>query len=233
MNDKLKKLLSLLLVFLFLLPCLSFAEETEDVEEEWEELADVKDTLLATDVFYHTPNELSAVKCDHELCFWNLEMGRMNEEAIWKVLTQPVTVLTGKQREQVRILAEPDEKCTDYVGVVTCTSQGVHVLQQEGDWSLIEAYSSSEEGSAVKVFAEHFQGWVKTSRLKTEEVDQTYALKKENSSAPCCAPPVSRRTKPTSSTRLPPGNSSWSAGSAVSRRKPSGVPMAYASTAVS
>ena len=176
MNDKLKKLLSLLLVFLLLLPFLSFAEETEEVEEEWEELADVKDTLLATDVFYHTPNELSAVKCDHELCFWNLEMGRMNEEAIWKVLTQPVTVLTGKQREQVRILAEPDEKCTDYVGVVTCTSQGVHVLQQEGDWSLIEAYSSSEEGSAVKVFAEHFQGWVKTSRLKTEEVDQTYGL---------------------------------------------------------
>ena len=131
MNDKLKKLLSLLLVFLFLLPCLSFAEETEDVEEEWEELADVKDTLLATDVFYHTPNELSAVKCDHELCFWNLEMGRMNEEAIWKVLTQPVTVLTGKQREQVRILAEPDEKCTDYVGVVTCTSQDVHVLREE------------------------------------------------------------------------------------------------------
>ena len=178
MHYEMKKLLSLLLAFLFLLPCQSFAEETEEVEveEEWEELVDAKDTLLATDVFYHTPNEHSAVKCDHELCFWNLEMGRMDEEAIWKVLTQPVTVLTGKQREQVRILAEPNEKCTDYVGVVTCTSQGVHVLQQEGDWSLIEAYSSSEEGSAVKVFAEHFQGWVKTSRLKTEEVDQTYGL---------------------------------------------------------
>ena len=127
-------------------------------------------------MFYHTPNEQSAVKCDHDVCFWHLEMGRMDEAAIWKVLTQPVTVIEGKQREQVRILAEPDEKCKDYVGVVTCASQGVHILREEGDWTLIEAYSSSEEGSAVKVFAEQFQGYVKTKRLKTVEVDQHYGL---------------------------------------------------------
>ena len=178
--NKCKRFISILLAFLFLFTCPSFSEETEVVEdweevEEWEELADT-DSLLATDVFYHTPNEHSPVKCDHELCFWNLEMGRMDETAIWKVLTQPVTVIEGKQREQVRILAEPDEKCTDYVGVVTCASQAVHVLRQEGDWTLIEAYSSSEEDSAVKVFAEQFQGWVKTKRLKEEAVDQTYGL---------------------------------------------------------
>ena len=178
--NKCKRFISILLAFLFLFTCPSFSEETEVVEdweevEEWEELADT-DSLLATDVFYHTPNEHSLVKCDHELCFWNLEMGRMDEAAIWKVLTQPVTVIEGKQREQVRILAEPDEKCTDYVGVVTCASQAVHVLRQEGDWTLIEAYSSSEEDSAVKVFAEQFQGWVKTKRLKEEAVDQTYGL---------------------------------------------------------
>ena len=170
-----KRVLSLLLM-LCLAPFFAFSEEEEDVIEEWLELSEERDTLLATDVFYHTPNELSAVRCGHELCFWNLEMGRMDEEAIWKVLTQPVTVISGKQREQVRILARPEEKCTDYVGVVTCASQAVHVLGQEGDWTLIEAYSSAEEGSAVKVFAEHFQGWVKTSRLKEEQVDQTYGL---------------------------------------------------------
>ena len=175
-----KRFFAFLLAFLFLFACSSFSEETE-VNEEWEEIEEWEDlpdtdTLLATDVFYHTPNEHSAVKCDHELCFWNLEMGRMDEETIWQVLTQPVTVIEGKQREQVRILAKPDEKCTDYVGVVTCASQGVHVLRQEGDWTLIEAYSSSEEDSAVKVFAEQFQGWVKTKRLKEEKVDQTYGL---------------------------------------------------------
>ena len=136
--ELLKKLLSLLLVLL-LLPLCVFAEEEMEFEEfEWEEEdLSAPDTLLATDVFYHTPNEHSAVKCDHDVCFWRLEMGRMDEAAIWKVLTQPVTVIDGKQREQVRILAEPDEKCKDYVGVVTCASQAVHVLREEGDWTLI------------------------------------------------------------------------------------------------
>lgn len=163
-----------LIFILFLLPATVTAEEEDFVWEE-EDLS-APDTLLATDTFYHTPSEYSAVTCDHEVCFWHLEMGRMDEEAIWKVLTQPVTVIKGKQREQVRILAEPDEKCKDYTGVVTCASQAVHILREEGDWTLIEAYSSSEEDSAVKVFAEQFQGYVKTSRLVQKEVDQHYGL---------------------------------------------------------
>ena len=170
-----KRLISILLL-LVLLPLFVFAEEEFEVFEWEDEDLSAPDTLLATDVFYHTPSEYSAVKCDHEVCFWHLEMGRMDEEAIWKVLTQPVTVIEGKQREQVRILAEPDDKCKNYVGVVTCASQGVHILREEGEWTLIEAYSSSEEGSAVKVFAEQFQGWVKTKRLKQVEVDQKYGI---------------------------------------------------------
>ena len=178
-----KRIISLLLC-LALLFSFALAEDEEidlsegqDEIEEWEDLPDGPgDTLLATDVFYHTPNEHSAVKCDHDVCFWKLEMGHMDEEAIWKVLTQPVTVLTGKQREQVRVLARPDADCKDYVGVVTCASQAVHVLERGDTWTLIEAYSSSEEGSAVKVFAEQFQGYVRTDRLKEEEVDQTYGI---------------------------------------------------------
>ena len=178
-----KKIISLLLCAIFLFS-FALAEDEEidlsdqqDEIEEWEDLPDGPgDTLLATDVFYHTPNEHSAVKCDHDVCFWKMEMGHMDEEAIWKVLTQPVTVLTGKQREQVRVLARPDADCKDYVGVVTCASQAVHVLERGDTWTLIEAYSSSEEGSAVKVFAEQFQGYVRTDRLKEEEVDQTYGI---------------------------------------------------------
>ena len=178
-----KKIITLLLCVIFLFS-FALAEDEEidlsdqqDEIEEWEDLPDGPgDTLLATDVFYHTPNEHSAVKCDHDVCFWKMEMGHMDEEAIWKVLTQPVTVLTGKQREQVRVLARPDADCKDYVGVVTCASQAVHVLERGDTWTLIEAYSSSEEGSAVKVFAEQFQGYVRTDRLKEEEVDQTYGI---------------------------------------------------------
>ena len=132
-----------MLIFI-LLPIASLSEEDlDDFQWEDEDLS-APDTLLATDVFYHTPNEHSAVKCDHDICFWHMEMGRMDEAAIWQVLTQPVTVIEGKQREQVRILAEPDEKCKNYVGVVTCASQAVHGLREEGDWTLIEAYASSE-----------------------------------------------------------------------------------------
>ena len=186
--NKLSKLLCLILsvLLLFLPACEAFAEEEEEIDlssgepeeiEEWEDLPEGPgDTALATDVFYHTPNEHSAVKCDHEVCFWKMEMGYMDEEAIWKVLTQPVTVIEGKQREQVRVLARPEEDCTDYVGVVTCASQAVHVLERGETWTLIEAYSSAEEDSAVKVFAEQFQGYVKTKRLKQVEVAQDYGL---------------------------------------------------------
>ena len=75
-----------MLIFI-LLPtaCLS-EEDLDDIVWEEEDLS-APDTLLATDVFYHTPNENSAVTCDHDVCFWHLEMGRMDEEAIWKVLT--------------------------------------------------------------------------------------------------------------------------------------------------
>lgn len=171
---------ALLAAFLLLFSC-AFAETGEediDLEDdlvEWEDL-DEDNSGYAADVFYHTPNEHSEVKCDHEVCFWKMEEGRLDEEAVWKVLTQPVTVLKGKQREQILVLARPDKDCKDYVGVVTCASQAVHVLREEGDWTLIEAYSSAEEGSRSKVFAEQFQGYVKTSLLKEEEVDDTYGL---------------------------------------------------------
>jgi len=172
-----KRILSIILALLLAFPAFAEDVEEEDLsldEESWDLSA--PNTLLATDFFYMTPSDFSPYQCDHENCFYHLEMGTTDEEAIWKVLTAPVTVLDGKQREQVRVLAKPDDKCTDYVGVVTCASQAVHILDQQGDWTFIEAYSSAEEGSAVKVFAEQFQGWVKTKRLKEVEVDQHYGL---------------------------------------------------------
>ena len=131
---------------------------------------------IATDVFWHTPNERSDLLCEHDFCFWQMNMGELDEEAIWRVLTEPVTVLKGKQRQQIRIKAEPRDDCEEYVGVVTCTSQAVHIIERGDTWSLIEAYSSSEEGSLVPVFALPFQGYVKSELLQEEEVDQTYGL---------------------------------------------------------
>lgn len=152
-------------------------------EEDWQitEIEDVDiglpvKNLLAADLEYHTPNENSPVKCSHAVCSWNRPMGLMDEASVWEVLTAPVTVLAGNQRQQCRVRKEPAEDCTAYTGLVTYESQGVHVLERGEEWTLIEAYSSAPEGASVKVYATLFQGYVKTELLKEVQVDQTYGI---------------------------------------------------------
>ena len=125
----------------------------------------------AHDLYPMTPNQQCGTACAHEDCYWNLEMGTADEAAVWAVLMQPVTVLDGNQRHQTKIRREPDSTCRDYTGEVTEESQGVHVLRQEGDWTEIQAYSSSVEGSSVAVWARPFTGWVETAKLKRKEPD--------------------------------------------------------------
>ena len=132
--------------------------------------------LPAHDLVFRTPNEDSEVLCDHDFCFWQMTEGETDEELVWEVLTQPMTVLEGNQRDQIRVRARPEKECTEYVGVVTCASQGVHVLGTEGEWTRIEAYSSAEEGSKVEVWAERFQGYVETRLLKELQVEDPYGL---------------------------------------------------------
>ena len=128
------------------------------------------------DLIYRTPNEDSEVLCSHDFCYWQMTQGELDEEIVWQVLTQPMTVLKGGQRDQVLVRARPEKSCKEYTGVVTCASQGVHVLRQEEDWTLIEAYSSAQEGSSVDVWAKRFQGYVETKLLKELPVDDTYGI---------------------------------------------------------
>ena len=132
--------------------------------------------MPAHDLIYRIPNEDSEVLCEHDFCYWQLTEGETDEELVWQVLTQPITVVSGNQKDQVKVRARPEKDCKEYTGIVTCASQGVHVLRQEGDWTLIEAYSSAGEGSKVEVWAERFQGYVETKLLKELEVDQEYGL---------------------------------------------------------
>lgn len=138
--------------------------------------AALAEPLPAHDLIYRTPNEESEILCDHDFCYWQMTQGEMDEEIVWQVLMQPLTVLSGGQREQIRVRARPEKACQEYTGVVTCASQGVHVLRKEGDWTLIEAYSSAEEGSKVEVWAARFQGYVETSLLKELQVDSEYGI---------------------------------------------------------
>lgn len=126
-----------------------------------------------------TPSYTSAYT-DETRNYWTLPMDITDEEAVWQVLMQPMTILYSSkdkaERLQVTLRAEPDED-SQGVGVVTCMNQGVHVLETlDNGWSLIEAYSSSFKSSAVKRWNLLVQGYVKTSYLKEVQPQTEYGI---------------------------------------------------------
>ncbi len=116
---------------------------------------------------------------DPTLNYWTLPMDITDTEAVWAVLTAPVTVVdngrNNAERLQVILRREPREDSPG-VGVVTCITQSVHVLERGKDWSLVECYSSSFHDSAVKNWNALVQGWLPTAYLKETLPDQTMGL---------------------------------------------------------
>ena len=116
---------------------------------------------------------------DQTLNYWTLPMDITDEEAVWKALTAPITVLdNGKknaERTQVVLRAEPSADA-DGVGVATCISQGVHVVERGEEWSLVECYSSSFHDSPVLNWNALVQGYVPTAYLKTVRPSQNLGL---------------------------------------------------------
>ena len=116
---------------------------------------------------------------DPTLNYWTLPMDITDEEAVWKVLTSPITVLdNGKknaEKMQVIIRSGPSEE-SDGVGMATCISQGVHVLERGEEWSLIECYSSSFHDSPILNWNTLVQGYVPTAYLKDVKPNQELGL---------------------------------------------------------
>ena len=113
---------------------------------------------------------------DTSLNYWTLPMDVTDEAAVWEMLTKPMTVVDGDSRAQVVLREEPDEDSKG-VGVVTCASQGVHVLETlDNGWSLVECYSSSFHDSKVKAWNMLVQGYIKTDKLKVVEPELDYGL---------------------------------------------------------
>ena len=138
------------------------------------------DYLLAKAEKGFTPAHTSPYRGqDQTLNYWTLPMDITDEEAVWKVLTAPVTVVdNGKknaEKLQVIIRSEPSE-ASNGVGMVTCVSQGVHVLEKGETWSLIECYSSSFHDSAVLNWNTLVQGYVPTAYLKEVIPNQELGL---------------------------------------------------------
>ena len=116
---------------------------------------------------------------DTELNYWTLPMDITQEERIWQILTAPITVLdNGKknaERTQVVIRKEPSEE-SEGIGVATCMTQGVHLLERGEEWSLIECYSSSFHDSPVLNWNVLVQGYVPTACLKEVVPNQEMGL---------------------------------------------------------
>ena len=78
--------------------------------------------------------------------------------------------------KQTVVYAEPDEN-SEGIGMLTGQSQGVHVLETlDNGWTKIETYSTSFHDSKVKNFNAFVTGYIKTSKLKTIEVNQNYGI---------------------------------------------------------
>lgn len=108
--------------------------------------------------------------------YWETPMDITDEEAVWAMLTAPITVIKGNQKEQTVLYSQPDASSKP-VADITFDSQGVHVLETRPDgWSLVEAYSSSFHDSKIKAWNQLTQGYIKTSRLQQKTVQQEYGL---------------------------------------------------------
>ncbi len=114
---------------------------------------------------------------DRTLNYWTLPMNIRYEEAVWQVLTSPITVVDSGNGEkaQVTIRKEPAADAPG-VGVVTCVTQGVHVLERGEEWTLIECYSSSFKSSKILNWNTLVQGYVPTRFLREEIPNQEMGM---------------------------------------------------------
>ncbi len=99
-----------------------------------------------------------------------------DEESVWEMLSQPMTIVRGDPRSQSPIYEKPD-KDSRIIGEVTCDSQGVHVIEVlAAGWAKIECYSSSFKGSEVEAYNKLITGYLPSDLLKERSVKTKYGL---------------------------------------------------------
>ena len=123
---------------------------------------------------------------DEPTSYWTLPIGDFDEQAIWDVMMQPLTVLVEKgktQKDVYRLRESPDNTLkNNVVGEITYESQGVHILETlDSGWTLVEVYNSSYGPNCASrpgygVTDDLIRGYVKTSLLKTITPRTDYGL---------------------------------------------------------
>lgn len=112
--------------------------------------------------------------------YWNTPMDITDEEAVWAMLSAPITVVDNGKKDaykgQTKVYAEPNED-SRAVAVVTGESQGVRVIEHlDSGWSLIELYSSTFHDNSIEAWNMLVQGYVRTEHLVTKEVTDKYGI---------------------------------------------------------
>ena len=121
--------------------------------------------------------------------FWSMEVGNLDWEAIWEVMTAPMTVIKGRdQRETYKLRLMPDDSTAreNIVGEIVFESQGVRILETlDNGWTYVEAYNASygpDNYSSIRgsrgygVTDELIRGYVKTSLLEVVTPRTEYGL---------------------------------------------------------
>ena len=168
-------------------PVLGDLDAIIDIDHSDAEAADAEPTVTPeptaapTPVVY-TPSYLSpyALTEADEGTYWGTPMDITDEEAVWKMLSSPFIVVDDGRKDaykgQQRVYAEPDDD-SRVVAVVTGESQGVRVIETlDNGWSLIELYSSTFHDNSIQAWNMLVQGYVKTSHLKTKEINKKYHI---------------------------------------------------------
>ena len=139
------------------------------------------------DVF--TPSHGSPYTKDIGSPFWTTPMDITDEQRVWDMLMQPITVvdlgkIKGKNHSQLTkvqtyLYSEPDEK-SKILGEVTNLSQGVRVIEHlDNGWSLVECYSSSffsKPATKTKAWNLLVSGYIPTKYLKQVQPTTRLAL---------------------------------------------------------
>ncbi len=117
--------------------------------------------------------------------YWTTPVGQWDEDKIWEIMMQPLTVLRGPDQRQtykLRKTPDTDNKRENIVGEITYESQGVHVLGTlDNGWSLIEANNSSygPDNRTRRGYGESdaiIKGYVETKYLESITPRTDYGL---------------------------------------------------------
>lgn len=121
--------------------------------------------------------------------YWTMEVGKFDWDAIWQVMIEPMTVISGRdQRETYKLRLTPDDDSSrdNIVGEIVFESQGVRVLETlDNGWTYVEAYNASygpDNYSSIRgnrgygETDELIRGYVKTNLLETVTPRTEYGL---------------------------------------------------------